>query len=262
MKLFGLIWLALGLSSAVWAAEPNDGLYKLGPGDVVRVTVYDHADLALEAEIAGDGSLRMPLIGAVALTGMTFSQAEARIAERLQSGGFVNHPQVNLFITQYRSQTVSVVGAVNQPGRYRLDGDTSLVGMLAAAGGIASTGGDSFYLIRDGLKRRYLLSDLVRDGAGDELSRVRLQPGDQIYVPKQAQIYVYGEVQRPGVYPLEEGTTVVKAIAMAGGFTGKADSDDIDIQRADAEQAQQRQEANLGTQLQAEDVVYIGESLF
>ncbi|GAA4492412.1 SLBB domain-containing protein [Pseudaeromonas paramecii] len=262
MRLFGLMWLALSLSSAVWAADGIDNQYRLGPGDVVRVTVYDHADLALEAEIASDGSLRMPLVGAVALTGMTFSQAEARIAERLQSGGFVNHPQVNLFITQYRSQTVSVVGAVNQPGRYRLDGDTTLVGILATAGGIAANGGDSFYLIRDGLRRRYRLSDLATDGVGDELGKVRLKPNDQIYVPKQAQIYVYGEVQRPGVYPLDDGMTVVKAIAMAGGFTGKADSDDIDIQRDDAQQPQQRQEANLGTQLQAEDVVFVGESLF
>ena len=81
-KLLRLVWLALGLSSAVWAAEGVDSLYKLGPGDVVRVTVYDHADLALEAEIAGDGSLRMPLVGSVDLGGMTFTQAEARIAER------------------------------------------------------------------------------------------------------------------------------------------------------------------------------------
>jgi len=262
MRLFRLVWLALGLSSAVWAAEGVDSLYKLGPGDVVRVTVYDHADLALEAEIAGDGSLRMPLVGSVDLGGMTFTQAEARIAERLQAGGFVNHPQVNLFITQYRSQMVSVVGAVNQPGRYRLDGDTTLVGMLATAGGISGTGGDSFYLIRDGLRRRFRLSDLASDSAGDELGKVHLKPNDQIYVPKQAQIYVYGEVQRPGVYPLEEGMTVVKAIAMAGGFTGKADSDDIDIQRSEAQAQQGRQEASLSSVLQAEDVLFIGESLF
>jgi len=263
MKRILLAWLAicLGTASAGAASEVSNH-YLLGGGDVIRVSVYDHPDLALEAELASDGTLRMPLVGSVALGGLTFSQAETRIAKRLRDGGYVNHPQVNILISQYRSQLVSVIGEVNQPGRYRLEGDTGLVGILAMAGGISSTGGDILYLVRDGVRRVFRLSDLALDGEGDELSNMRLQPNDQIFVPKQAMFYVYGEVQRPGAYPLEKGMTVMKALALAGGFTGKADSDDIEIQRADDGAKMRRTKAGLATPVKSDDVVFVDESLF
>lgn len=260
-----LLAMLLAVSSAVAAAAEapatgNMTHYQLGAGDVVRVTVYDHTDLALEAEIAADGSLNVPLVGAVDVAGLTFKQAEELIRSRFISGGFLKDPHINLLITQYRSQLVSVLGEVNQPGRYPLSGDTSLVAVLASAGGISANGGTQVTLIRDGQSQEYDLANLGQ--GGQAINQVVVHPGDRVFVPRQKMIYVYGEVLRPGSYPLTEKMTVMKAIAVAGGFNGKADKDDIALQRPSAKGGVEDQEVDLASLLQPEDVVYVNESLF
>lgn len=260
LKQFVLIMAGL-LSSQAMAAEVKPvNQYHLGAGDVVRVTVYDHPDLQLEAEITPEGTLNMPLIRKVKVTGLTFSQAENLVAEKLEKGGYVQNPHVNILISDYRSQLISVIGEVNRPGRYRLEGDTSLVAMLANAGGISINGSDLIYVLRDGKRQQFYIPDLKSDNSA--VDSMMLSPGDQIYVPRYQQVYVYGEVARPGAYRLEPGMTVMQALSMAGGFGPKASKSGLELQRKDKSGKLQTKDLELTDTLQAQDVVYVTESLF
>src|SRR5262245_62336061 len=114
----------------------------LGEGDSVRITVYQNPDLTTEARISDQGTITFPLIGEVALAGLTPARAEARIAEHLVKGKFLVRPQVSVNVIQVRSRQVSVLGQVARPGRYALDDTSSnLTDILALAGGV-SPGGD------------------------------------------------------------------------------------------------------------------------
>ncbi|MGL4205876.1 MAG: polysaccharide biosynthesis/export family protein, partial [Aeromonadaceae bacterium] len=111
-----LLLISCLLASLSLQAEPIPAnRYTLGAGDVIKVSVYDHPDLQFEAEITDDGTLSVPLINRVKLAGLTFSQAENEIAKRLEQGGYVQEAHVNILITGYRSQLVSVIGEVNRP---------------------------------------------------------------------------------------------------------------------------------------------------
>ena len=133
------LMLALGAASvqaqALPAAAPGD--YVMGAGDVIKVTVFQQPELSIEARIAESGSISFPLIGAIRLGGLTGAQAERLLASRLKNGNFLQNPQVSVNVSQYRSQQVSVLGAVNRPGRYPLDlSGTRLSEVLAQAGEI------------------------------------------------------------------------------------------------------------------------------
>ena len=260
LKQFVLIVAGLLGSQAMAADAKPVNQYHLGAGDVVKVTVYDHPDLQLEAEITPEGTLNMPLISKVKVVGLTFSQAENLIAQKLAQGGYVQNPHVNILISDYRSQLISVIGEVNRPGRYRLEGDTSLVAMLANAGGVSINGSDMIYVLRDGKKQQFYIPSL-RD-ENNPVANMMLRPGDQIYVPRYQQVYVYGEVVRPGAYRLEPGMTVMQALSMAGGFGPKASKSGLELQRKDKSGKLQTKDLELTDTLQAEDVVYVTESLF
>src|SRR5207248_3954737 len=109
----------------------------LGPGDVIRINVFQNADLSLETRISEQGQITYPLVGAVQLNGMSVQAAEQRIAKALRDGKFVLNPQVNILLMQVRSAQISILGQVNKPGRYAIDQVGSKVSeMIAAAGGV------------------------------------------------------------------------------------------------------------------------------
>lgn len=240
------------------AAEIEQTKYLLGASDVIKISVYDHPDLLLETQLADDGSINFPLIGKVNLNGLTFPGAEEVIAQKLDKGGFVRAPQVNILISDYRSQRISVIGEVNRPGRYPLDGKTLLVDMLANAGGISPMGSDTIVLIRDGKRLEFNIPKLM---AKAEQS-VALKAGDQIYIPRMQQVYVYGEVLRPGAYRLEPKMTVMQALSLAGGFTPKASHRSIQIQRPATDGSLEKIDVKLTDFVHQNDVIYIDESLF
>ena len=260
LKTWTLLIAFLLASQAIATETKPVNQYHLGAGDVVRVTVYDHPDLLLEAEITPEGYLNMPLINKIKVAGLTFGEAENAIARKLEQGGYVQDAHVNILISEYRSQLISVIGEVNRPGRYRLEGDTSLVAMLANAGGISLNGSDQIYVLRDGKQQKFYIPALTSDN--NVVGSMMLQPGDQIYVPRFQQVYVYGEVIRPGAYRLEPGMTVMQALAQAGGFSPKADKSDIELQRKAKNGELEKQEVKLTHALQAEDVIFVTESLF
>jgi len=236
----------------------------LGPGDVLKVSVYNNPDLTTETRINDAGSITFPLLGAVVIGGLEVTAAETKLAGLLESGGFLKKPQVNILITQIQNQQVSVLGQVNRPGRYPIEGRRSLLDLLAMAGGISPDGGDTVALIRKrGDKTTKDVIDviaMVRTGALEQ--DFQLAANDIIYVERAPRFYIYGEVQRPGPFRLERSMTVLQALSTGGGLTARGTERGLTIKRRDANGKQVVLDVKQDDLVQVDDVVYVKESIF
>jgi len=256
-----LMGCALLVAAPAWSAD-ND--YRMGTGDVVRITVYGNPDLTTEARVGEDGGITFPLIGAVKAAGQTPAAAEKEISTRLAKGGFIVDPNVNLNIVQYRGQQISVLGRVNRPGKYVLEKVSRVTDALALAGGIIVDAADTVTLVRtrDG-KTEYRDIDVIAlFKAGGEASNELIQDGDIINVARQPMFYIYGEVQRPGAFRLEQNMNLVQALSLGGGVTARGTQKGIRILRRDANGGMQELEAKLADPVKKDDVIYVKESLF
>ena len=262
-------WMALAFLALVCVqqsamAQQGSG-YILGPGDVVRITVFQNPDMTTEARISEEGKITFPLIGQVEIGGVTPAAAEARIAGRLNAGGFVLNPQVNMVVAQFRSRMVSVLGQVGKPGRYPIEERSATVSdMLATAGGVLPTGGDEIIVVRKkGDSEERLVVDLdaglLSGGPGP---KVELENDDTLYVPRAPMFYIYGEVQKPGQYRLERGITVMQAISAGGGLTLRGTDKRVKISRTESDGTLKEMDAKLGDPVRRNDVIYVKESLF
>jgi len=256
-----LMVCALLVAAPAWSAD-ND--YRMGTGDVVRITVYGNPDLTTEARVGEDGGITFPLIGAVKAAGQTPADAEKEISSRLAKGGFIVDPNVNLNIVQYRGQQISVLGRVNRPGKFTLEKVSRISDALALAGGISGDGADTVTLMRtrDG-KTEYRDIDVIAlFKPGGEASNEMIQDGDIINVARQPMFYIYGEVQRPGTFRLEQNMNLVQALSLGGGVTARGTQKGIRILRRDANGGMQELEARLADPVKKDDVIYVKESLF
>ena len=255
-----LLFVTIALTGYANAGKTD---YILGPGDVVKVTVYDHDDMTTEARIKDNNAITFPLIGDVKIGGKTPSEAEQLIATMLNKGGFVMKPQINLVVTLYSSQQVSVLGEVNKPGKYPLQSKSTILDLLATAGGVNQLGGDTVTLMRQtpsGTTRQQID---INDITSGKIQDMYVQGDDVIYVPRASQFYVYGEVQRPGMYRLERNMTVMQAISVGGGFTQRANEKGVSIKRKNAKgEVITESTPDLNELLKPDDVVYVKESWF
>ena len=246
-------------------AQPAKTEPVLGPGDVVRVSVFQSPDLAVEARVSETGQINFPLIGAVTVGGLTISAAERRIETMLRDGGFVIKPQVTIQTVRILSSQISILGQVAKPGRYPIEIVNSKVSeMIAAAGGVVPGGADVVTLVgtRDGkpVKLDIDLPAILQAGRA-ELD-VPVSNGDIIYVDRAPNIYIYGEVQRPGQMRLERGMTLMQALAQGGGLTPRGTERGIRIHRKDASGATRILELKLTDRVERDDVIYVRESIF
>ncbi len=190
----------------------------IGPGDDLRITVFQRPELTTETRVPDNGSISFPLIGEVPVAGMTPEQVGGRIAEKLKSGEYILNPQVGVPIAQLRSRQVSVLGLVNRPGRYPLaETNMKITDVLALAGGLAPLGDDTVTVIREGKPLQVNLPGSLRDGKLPEVFDIR--SGDTVFVQRSPVYYIYGEVQRAGAYKLEPGMSVMQALSVGGGVT-------------------------------------------
>jgi polysaccharide export outer membrane protein len=260
-KLFYFLMLAL----LAFTLPAHAKEYKLGVGDVVRITVYDHPDLLVDAaQVDEDGNLSVPLIGATPVAGLTASAAQKRIANAMEKGGFLIHPNINIMVQQYRSKQISVLGQVNKPGKYALEFKSSLTDLLALAGGISTLGSDNVILIHkenDQLKQTNIDTlALFKDGQFS--LNYAVDDGDIIFVPRAEVFYIYGEVQHPGAYRVEKNMNVMQAIAAGGGITLRGTERGAQIRRHDKDGNSITLPATANEQVKADDVIYVKESLF
>src|SRR5688572_3515639 len=240
-SLLALLWL-VSLSVSLPALAQGTAYFRLGPGDVVKITVYNNPDLTTEAQITHTGKITFPLVGEVELAGLDKGEAEARLAKLLTDGKFVVKPQVNVLVLQFRSQQVSVLGQVNKPGKIPLDTASTLTDLLALAGGVAPTGSDVVIVIareKDGSTRKREVNLDAMILSGNMVENLAIANGDVIYVPRAQVFYIYGEVQKPGAYRLERNMTVMQALSVGGGLTVRGTERGVRLHRRDARGAVQ-----------------------
>ncbi len=253
------------LSVAAFGQSRGQSRETLGEGDSVRIAVFQNPDLTTETRISERGTITFPLVGEISLAGLTPAGAETRIAEHLIKGKFVLKPQVSLNVVRVRSRQVSVLGQVARPGRYPLDDtSSSLTDILALAGGISPTGDDSVTVMvtRNGKTSKLEINVPTMYRTGDLSRNLELQNGDTIFVQRAPVFYIYGEVQRAGVYRLEPLMTVMQALSVGGGVTQRGTDRGLKIRRKAADGKFQSMDAHLTDPVQADDVIYVRESLF
>lgn len=260
----GLLALMLMVTSLVHAAPQGD--YVLGTGDVIKITVYQNPDLTLEARISEGGSISFPLLGTVKLGGLSVANAEAKLANGLREGNFLKQPQVSILVIQVKGNQVSVLGAVNRPGRIPLDTtNTKLSEALAQALGVMIGTGSDIVIVtgtRDGKPFRKEIDFPMVFAANNQAEDIILQNGDIVYVDRAPNIYIYGEVQRPGTMRLERDMTLMQALAAASGLTLRGTDKGIKVHRRNPNGTVTVLQPGMQDKLQKDDVIYVKESLF
>lgn len=249
------------------SADPsgNGSGIVLGISDSVSVQVYGRPELNTTTYVSDDGTITVPLAGSVPVSGLSPAKAGQRIAAAFRKGKFLIDPQVTVFLVQFRSQQVSVLGAVHTPGRFAIESRTTVLDALAQAGGTTDNGADVVQLLRpgkDGKVTRYPinLKGLSQDDL--PLPTLTLRGGDSIFVPPADQFYIYGEVRAPNMYRLVEGMTVVQAITRGGGITARGSSRRVEIRHRKSDGSYITRDADLSDQIQANDVIRVKESFF
>lgn len=243
-----------------WAVGDD---YLVGSGDMVKINVFDYPDLTVETRVSESGRITFPLLGEITIGGKTPAEAEKAIANELSLQGFVRQPHVTLVVSQFVSQQASIMGYVLKPGNYILEKPTSLLELLAVAGGVSPDGDDKAVLTRsDAGKSKSVDIDLYDLFHGDLRKDVRIKSGDIVYVPKSQVFYIYGEVQNPGMFRLQRKMIVAQAISAGGGLTPRGTDYSVKIKRKQPQGEFSTETVELGDLVQPDDVIYVRESWF
>jgi polysaccharide biosynthesis/export protein len=261
MRILALFFTLFATSA--YAAQSNHD-YPLGPGDVLRIQVFQNPDLTTETRVSETGVITFPLIGNVEVGGLGVAQAEKKVAGALKGGGFVRQPQVNIIVLQMRGNQVSVLGQVNRPGRFPLETVSRVSDMLAMAGGATPTGDDSAIVIgmREGKPFRKVI-DIPALYLGEQSDDdIILAGGDVIYVHRAPVFYIYGEAQRPGAYRIERGMTIMQALAQGGGHTVRGSEWRLRLHRKNGDGVVEKLSPEMSDAVQANDIIYVRESIF
>ncbi|HEV2299757.1 MAG TPA: polysaccharide biosynthesis/export family protein [Candidatus Acidoferrales bacterium] len=265
----------------------------VGAGDVLRIDVFDVPDLSRDARVSDSGLISLPLLpDRISVSGCSTFQLEQKLEKMLQENGLVMHPQVSVMVKEQNSEPISVVGAVGHPMVYHEFGPTSLLQVLAEAGGISDDAGDSIIITRQssptgtcGQKElnqaadpssdpqtiTVRLSDLLQ--SGDPAFNIPVYGGDVITVPRAGVVYIAGAVVQPGGYTLHEAGEVIntmKAVALAHGLESTAKANNAVILRKDPATGQTREiDVKLkkimdrkasDVQLYANDILFVPDS--
>ena len=219
--------------------------YQVGPDDVVEVSIFEweanDQTKTLQLRVSETGYISLPTVGALKVAGKSVQEIQRLIEQKLIEQSVLQTPRVGVWVSEFRSRQISVIGSVNQPGTYAIHQNVStLLDMLTLAGGPQEAAGGQAYVIRrdagKGESRiRIDLDELLEKGEAD-LNPV-LSAGDVVYVPKAPLIYVYGEVKQAGAFTFRKQLRALEAVALAGGFTELADRRSVSlIRRAESGQ--------------------------
>jgi polysaccharide export outer membrane protein len=251
--------------------------YRVGPGDLLELKVFEVKELDQTVRVSEDGSITLPLLGRVVIEGLTQEGVVQKLTGLL-SAKYVKNPQVTIFIKEYKNQQVAVIGAVENAGSYELVGRKNLLQIISMAGGFSENAGNDVFILREGPDGKTStiaidLKDLLVNG--NQALNVPLEPNDVINVPvdKEIRVFVMGRVTRPGAVKakLSEGISLLQAIADAGGLAEGAKESAITITRKNKAGKEQKIKVNLkdiikgkkkDVLLQEGDVVYVPESFW
>ncbi len=249
--------------------------YKIGPGDVVGVQVWDNSDLDRDVSVAQDGSFTFPLIGKVYGGGLTAYELEVLVKEKLADGYLVD-PQVSVKVRSFQSQKVFLFGEVRKAGSYYLKKKTHLLELISMAGGFTGDAGQTVTIVRNKHKRlgkgafavsenkkpEIITLDLAEYDPKSRYDIFYLVNGDSIYVEKVQRYFVMGEVRRPGRYAWEEGLTVRHAISLAGGPNESAAIKRTKFIRVNRNGKEEEINANMEDFVMYDDIIVVSERYF
>ena len=267
-----------GIDAALFFGPPPSlsDHYQLGPEDVLEIKVFELDQFNRTVRVSGNGSINFPLIGAISVRGLVPEEAAAKLAAKLQDE-YVQNPQVSVFVKEFNSRTLSILGAIENPATYPLLSRRSLLQVIAEAGGVTERAAKVLYVFRqseDERRARLLVPLHELLVKGDPRWDIWLLPGDVVSVPPQefVRVSVLGAVERPGIYELlQEEASLLKALASAQGLNVRASKNGIEIKRVDDAGKEIMLEVNLGdilsgrssdTRLLEGDVVYVNEKFF
>jgi polysaccharide biosynthesis/export protein len=237
-----MLRLAIGLLllAAPLSAQTD---YTIGAQDVLTITVYDQADLSGKFTVDPDGTLTFPLLGRLKAAGHTLRALEDDLKKRL-SDGYLRNPQVSVTVEQFRSQRIFVMGEVRSPGAYQLTGDMTIIEAIARAGSTTLQASDEAMIVRPKAgqtsgpvlptdEESTIIRVNLREIQEGKLSKnVQLRDGDSLVIQKAQSVYVFGQVKQPGAYAVDNGTTVLQALSLAGGVTDRGSTGRIKVVRA------------------------------
>jgi polysaccharide export outer membrane protein len=259
-----------GGTASASATKSNGGAksdLRLGPGDLIHVTVYDMPELEQHLRVSDQGTVTLSLIGSVKAEGLSADQLSQEIAAKLREGEYAKRPSVTVMVDEYTTQGVTVIGEVARPGVIPVYSSRDLLDILSSAGGLKETASTEILIRRrwsDGEPERIQLG---RDSKSLSGQIVKVNPGDQVIVPLAGIVYLLGDLNRPGGYVMSENgkLTLMQAMAMAGGSTRTAAENNTRLVRSTANGYEEKtislKDIMLGkekdVELQPKDIVYV-----
>ena len=234
------------MMSVLSAGRTSSKDYRIGPDDLIEVTVFEDEKLNKVVRVSSQGNVNLPLIGVLRVRGLTGSEMEKEIRDLLAEK-YLQDPHVSVFIKEYHNQRISMLGAVTKPGVYDVTGEKTVLDLLSLAGGIRDDAGKMLFLIRP----PKMDEDAAKKGMEPEAETAKtftaeleellikgnlslnftLEHGDVINIPPAGKVFVGGLVQNPGGFTINKTMTLTQAIAVAGGLSVKADGSETRIFR-------------------------------
>lgn len=261
---------------SVEPATTNLPAQRIGPDDLIGLSVYDSPEFTRTIRVGPDGTLRLPMLKQrIKVDGLMPSELERAIGEALVKEELLVDPFVTVTVVEYHSRPISVVGAVRKPTTFQAIGNVSLIDALTRAEGLSDEAAGDILVCRTdasgnrSLERRIPYRQLI--DAADPSLNLRLMGGEEIRVPSVMKIYVMGNVKKPGAFPVSDNgaMTVLKAVALSEGLSPYA-SKIAFIERTDATSAA-KSEVTVelrkildrkapDVELQAKDILYIPDN--
>ncbi len=251
--------------------------YHIGAKDLLEISVFGLDEMSQTVRVSEKGKITLPLLGEIEVEELTKAELERKLGQLLEKK-YLQNPQVTVFIREYQSKKVYILGAVGKPGSYKLLGRQTVLQLISDAGGLVEDAGDEIIVIRqrkDGPSKtlRILIDDLILKG--DARLNIPLEPNDIVNIPvdKTVFIYVFGQVRKPGALNVKKLNipTLLQIIAQAGGFSERASKRRVLIKRIDKDGKEQEIKVNVkdiirgkkkDIQLKENDVVYVPETIF
>jgi polysaccharide export outer membrane protein len=191
-------------------------------GDLLTVSVTGAPEYRYDVRVNAYGDASLPMVGNIKLAGLSTYQAENKIAQNLERRGFFNEPQVSVFVKEYATSGIAVLGEVQKPGIYPLPGHRTLLDAISAAGGMGPRAGKTVSIIHRDQPDSPETLQLVR-GDEETMTNRTINPGDTIVVSKAGMVYVVGDVKEPtGIIMDNPHLTILQAVAMAHGTNSTA----------------------------------------
>jgi polysaccharide export outer membrane protein len=248
-----------------------DSTVRIGPGDELDITVFGLPELSQHVRVGGSGDVSLPLVGNLHFAGKSSDEAQSMLEKLLADGHFVNNPHVSVYVKEYTTEGISLVGEVGRPGVYPALGSHRLLDVIQAAGGLTDKAGKTITVSHRDDPTKPITLTFTDDAVKMAVNNIELLPGDTVVVARGGIVYLVGEVNRPGGFVIEGNHIMAsQLIAMAAGPTRLASLNRARIIRRTPEGlkdmplqlAKILQAKTPDVALEASDIVYVPESRF